>query len=233
MSDNYYFNMRHNIQSVEIDLTEEQKAIILQRALGDIQSRLQVTGHSLSEYPSMPQDYVTELEELSAEQSLEMAERRSYSAEEEQRSLGEYERLLNAEQQTAYSAIIASISMQDTEKATRLFFVDCTGGTGKSLLFKALLSYVRSQSEIALPVATSGIAAILLPVLHLTQNTRLFQSGPLASEFAEKLLAIVNGEGEHEHIMYIPVQWHVDSEYFETLINKVYPHISSVEQQPC
>ena len=37
------------------------------------------------------------------------------------------------------------------------------GGTGKSQLFKTLLSYVRSRNQIALPVASSGIAALLLP----------------------------------------------------------------------
>ncbi|SAL96843.1 hypothetical protein, partial, partial [Absidia glauca] len=44
-----------------------------------------------------------------------------------------------------------------------LFFVYGPGGTGKSLLFKSILAQVRSQNQIALPVASSGIAAILLP----------------------------------------------------------------------
>ncbi|KAL0075613.1 hypothetical protein F4703DRAFT_1744008, partial [Phycomyces blakesleeanus] len=44
----------------------------------------------------------------------------------------------------------------------KLFFVNNSDSTGKSLLFKVLLSYVRSQSKIALPVVSSGILALIL-----------------------------------------------------------------------
>jgi hypothetical protein len=37
------------------------------------------------------------------------------------------------------------------------------GGTGKTFLWTTLLNYVRSQGKIALAVASSGIASLLLP----------------------------------------------------------------------
>ena len=44
----------------------------------------------------------------------------------------------------------------------RLFFVDGPGGTGKTFLINLLLAKVRSEGRIALAVASSGIAALLL-----------------------------------------------------------------------
>lgn len=44
----------------------------------------------------------------------------------------------------------------------RVFFVDGPGGTGKTFLYNLLLAKVRSEGEIALAVASSGIAALLL-----------------------------------------------------------------------
>jgi len=43
-----------------------------------------------------------------------------------------------------------------------LFFIDGPGGTGKTFVENLLLSYVRSTGSIALSVASSGIASILL-----------------------------------------------------------------------
>ncbi|SAM07721.1 hypothetical protein, partial, partial [Absidia glauca] len=69
---------------------------------------------------------------------------------------------MNDGQQAAYNAIVRAIDNDDPNDS-KLFFVNGAGGTGKSMLFKILLSYVRGQDKIALPVASSGIAAILLP----------------------------------------------------------------------
>ncbi|OAD74840.1 hypothetical protein PHYBLDRAFT_87100, partial [Phycomyces blakesleeanus NRRL 1555(-)] len=44
-----------------------------------------------------------------------------------------------------------------------LLFVDSSSSTEKSLLFKALLNCVRAQNKTVFSVASSGIAAILLP----------------------------------------------------------------------
>ena len=44
----------------------------------------------------------------------------------------------------------------------KLFFIDGPGGTGKTFLYDLLLARVRSQGEVALAVASSGLAALLL-----------------------------------------------------------------------
>ena len=55
-------------------------------------------------------------------------------------------------------AAIAAIEKKEAFYA----FVDAPGGTGKTYCFNTLLSHVRAQGKIALAVASSGIAAILL-----------------------------------------------------------------------
>ncbi|OAD73965.1 hypothetical protein PHYBLDRAFT_64918 [Phycomyces blakesleeanus NRRL 1555(-)] len=152
------------------DYYDEQQQTILQRVLSDIQPCLQVTGHSLSEFPTMLQTYIMELETLSALQALKIVESRSYSSEEEQAKLDATIPIFNIEQKTAYDQIVESFSMSANVKQPRLFFVDSPDSTEKSLLFKTLLNYVRAQNEIALPVASSGIAAILLPDRKMTHS---------------------------------------------------------------
>ncbi|CAF0947889.1 unnamed protein product [Brachionus calyciflorus] len=44
-----------------------------------------------------------------------------------------------------------------------LYFIDGPGGTGKTFLYNTIISYLRSKKKIVLSVASSGIAALLLP----------------------------------------------------------------------
>ncbi|XP_024042716.1 uncharacterized protein LOC107175162 [Citrus sinensis] len=66
---------------------------------------------------------------------------------------------LNACQKSAYEAIMHFV---DNEEG-RLFFINRHGGTGKTFLWNTIIAKLRSHSKIVLPVATSGIAALLLP----------------------------------------------------------------------
>ncbi|UYV61805.1 hypothetical protein LAZ67_1006674, partial [Cordylochernes scorpioides] len=62
------------------------------------------------------------------------------------------------EQRTAYDTIINAIS----NKSCGLYFLDAPGGTGKTFLISIILATIRSQNNIALAIASSGIAATLL-----------------------------------------------------------------------
>ena len=61
-------------------------------------------------------------------------------------------------QRAVYDAVMQAI----LEGRSKLIFVDAPGGTGKTYTFNTILDAVRSQGGIALAVASSGIAAILL-----------------------------------------------------------------------
>lgn len=65
---------------------------------------------------------------------------------------------LNNEQRLIYSKIIECTASD----IGQLFFLDAPGGTGKTYLINLLLSKVRSERNVAIAVASSGIAATLL-----------------------------------------------------------------------
>ena len=52
--------------------------------------------------------------------------------------------------------------VEDHEVGAKLFFIDAPGGIGKTFLYNTLLTKVRGRGEIALAMASSGIAALLL-----------------------------------------------------------------------
>ena len=66
---------------------------------------------------------------------------------------------LNNEQQFIYQQILQSLH----EKKNNLFFIYGHGGTGKTYLWNAIITKIRSNNEIILAVASSGIASLLLP----------------------------------------------------------------------
>ncbi|ONM19225.1 60 kDa jasmonate-induced protein [Zea mays] len=66
---------------------------------------------------------------------------------------------LNHEQRHAYDVILSSVE----NISGGVFFVDGPGGTGKTCMYKALLSTVRRSGKIAIATATSGVAASIMP----------------------------------------------------------------------
>ena len=69
--------------------------------------------------------------------------------------------LLNPEQREAYDLIKQAIDNPGTA-ANNVFFIDGVGGAGKTFLYSCVLHDVRANGGIALAVASSGIAALLL-----------------------------------------------------------------------
>ncbi len=68
--------------------------------------------------------------------------------------------LLNQHQHSIYDNVIDTV--HDPKPLDKTFFVDGLGGAGKTFLYGCLLSRVRSTGDIALSMASSGIAALLL-----------------------------------------------------------------------
>ncbi|PWZ30162.1 ATP-dependent DNA helicase PIF1 [Zea mays] len=66
---------------------------------------------------------------------------------------------LNKERRAAYDKILFAV---DTDQGG-LFFVDGPGGTGKTCLYRVLLTTLRSQGKIVVATATSGVAASIMP----------------------------------------------------------------------
>ncbi|SAL94854.1 hypothetical protein, partial, partial [Absidia glauca] len=161
LSDDYFYAYRRqHHHSNDHALTEAEKKNVQQRTLGDINAILESCFSGLSRFPTMPQDYINTFTDIEQIDTLIEMEHREYNVEIERMQWEQQLSLMNVGQREAYDRIVSAIEHPDQP---RIFFVNGPGGTGKSLLFKVLLSFVRSQAKIAIPVASSGIAAILLP----------------------------------------------------------------------
>ncbi|GFT41377.1 ATP-dependent DNA helicase [Trichonephila clavipes] len=66
------------------------------------------------------------------------------------------------EQRTTYDAIINAIS----NKSCGLYFLDAPGGTGKTFLISFILPTIRSQNNIALVIASSGMQLLFWTVVN-------------------------------------------------------------------
>ncbi|GJW49854.1 DNA helicase [Tanacetum coccineum] len=73
---------------------------------------------------------------------------------------------LNHDQKTIYDLIIGASSTKQQE----LLFVYGHGGTDKTILWKTIISSLRSEGKIFLAVASSGIASLLLPEGRTTHS---------------------------------------------------------------
>ncbi|XP_010497271.1 PREDICTED: ATP-dependent DNA helicase PIF4-like, partial [Camelina sativa] len=108
------------------------------------------------DFNDMPKPDLKVLKELG--NSLWQQEQQ-YNVKEEE---AEHHRLfnqLNKEQEKVYKAVLESIY----NNMGKLFFLYGPGGTGKTFVYKTIISKLRSEKRIVLPVASSGIAALLLP----------------------------------------------------------------------
>jgi len=66
--------------------------------------------------------------------------------------------LLNAEQKNVYDPLMKVVD----DGTGGIYFLNALGGTGKTFVISLILATIRSRSQIALAVASSGIAVTLL-----------------------------------------------------------------------
>ncbi|VFQ73013.1 unnamed protein product [Cuscuta campestris] len=113
-------------------------------------------GKTLSDFPSLPQPSISGISSLD---NRMIREELSYNIAELQAIHTQNKTLLNVEQLKAYNAVITAV---ETGQGG-VFFVYGHGGTGKTFLYSTIAAKIRSEQKIVLTVASSGIAALLLP----------------------------------------------------------------------
>ncbi|XP_074361953.1 uncharacterized protein LOC141702153 [Apium graveolens] len=153
LSEDMLHLQRKRFHAPNLHLTKEQTESY---ALAEIESLMQKLGRSLRDIDgmsqpdtSLTQDLANRLlnEELDYDRAaLKILHEKSLNA-------------LNYFQKSAYDAILHSVEHDEG----KLFFVSGHGGTGKTFLWDTIASKLRSESLIVLPVATSGLASLLLP----------------------------------------------------------------------
>ncbi|KXN87595.1 hypothetical protein AN958_08436 [Leucoagaricus sp. SymC.cos] len=87
-----------------------------------------------------------------------LASQLQYNPQELQNRVDRSYQQFNYEQKVVYDAVIESINSGNS----RMFFIHSAGGCGKTYLCNTIAAAVRAQDHIALCVASSGIAALLL-----------------------------------------------------------------------
>ncbi|XP_038698800.1 uncharacterized protein LOC119996288 [Tripterygium wilfordii] len=128
---------------------------IRDQVLLEIDAILSKNGACLSDY-NLPLPTNTLVQQLS---NTMLREELTYDINELLLCANNMEQQLNIEQRNIYDAILNAVY---AEKGG-LFFLYGHGGTGKTFVYKAIISRLRSAGRIVLAVASSGIASLLLP----------------------------------------------------------------------
>ncbi|GES85174.1 transcriptional factor B3 [Rhizophagus clarus] len=129
------------------------------KAFYQLDDYLLLNGKSLKDFPDMPIPPSRPLNIDNNGEDLDqlIREERSYNIPQLQEEVCLNVPLLNDDQRAIYDAVLQAIA-----DANGCFFVDGPGGTGKTFLYNTLLATVSSSGEIAVAVASSGIAALLM-----------------------------------------------------------------------
>ncbi|KAK1350607.1 ATP-dependent DNA helicase [Heracleum sosnowskyi] len=153
MGDDILIMKRRSSGNNNLNLSHEE---IQFYALGEINRLLRSLGKSLKDYPQIPQPPPQYLNNGVNNLILEET---SYNKDEME---SEFKHLLsncNEEQMVVYNAVLHYVNSDQGG----FFFVYGSGGCGKTYLWRTLICKLRASGKIVLPVASSGIAATLLP----------------------------------------------------------------------
>lgn len=132
-------------------------------ALRDVQAVLERHGQKLENFGLRVPDDGGEGDECAAAEPRLIREQLSWDRQElDRRARAAYE-MLNKEQRVFVDAVWESVNQDPAAPDRRnFFFVESPGGCGKTFSLNMLLQATRARGMIALAVATTGIAAILL-----------------------------------------------------------------------
>ena len=162
--DNLCDDLAHQLRHTRDNLSDIPLDEIYDFGLFLIDQDLRHHGISLSSFPSMPavqRDWET------LQENSYMLEQLAYQPDNEIRLAEETVPLLNTDQRKAFDKIFASTS----GKEPKIFFLHGAGGTGKTFVYHTLCHRIRGNGWIVLCVASSGIAALLLPGGHTAHFT--------------------------------------------------------------
>ncbi|KAK7340503.1 hypothetical protein VNO77_21209 [Canavalia gladiata] len=153
LTDDILYNQRRALQQPGLIIPEEEIEIL---ALFEIHKLLQSHNKSLSNYPTMPQPDMSTINHCN---NVLILDELQYDRQELAKQHQTYLSTITLEQQSIYSKIMDAVSIGEG----KLFFLYGYGGTRKTFLWKTISAGIRSKGDIVLTVASSGIAALLLP----------------------------------------------------------------------
>lgn len=141
-----------------IDPTAVCNDEIYNLTLLDIEKHLVSAGRTLREF-GLPE---THQDDNSGTVNREVLIERAYSRGELQGLIETRAPGLTQDQREAHNSVMSVLYGEGETARGNLLFLDAPGGTGKTWLINLILAEVRFRGDIALAVASSGIAATLL-----------------------------------------------------------------------
>ncbi|XP_045823935.1 uncharacterized protein LOC123916509 [Trifolium pratense] len=153
LADGILYSRRRMLNNPDLVISSED---LQQLCLIEIDKILRPNGKCLADYKCMPKIHAGGVETA---ENLLIFNELSYDRCEMLSKHNELFRSLNEEQLSAYHQIVDAV----TNCLGGMFFVDGFGGSGKTYLWNALSFRFSSEGKIVLNVASSGIAALLLP----------------------------------------------------------------------
>ncbi|XP_074315513.1 uncharacterized protein LOC141651711 [Silene latifolia] len=153
LSDDILYRQRKLLKNSALQLTDEE---LKNYTLMDIENSLQLNGSSLTIFQGMP---LPDSSTTSHHRNTLVMDALSYDKqslrEENERQLSS----MTDEQRSVYNEIMDAV----LNNRGGVFFVYGYGGTGKTIIWHSLCSGIRRKGEIVVAVASSGIAATLIP----------------------------------------------------------------------
>ncbi|XP_036146764.1 ATP-dependent DNA helicase PIF1-like [Monomorium pharaonis] len=151
MAEDIYRRICNEISNINIEYTEE----IYNEALIMIEDLCLEIANKILNQLGMP----TPNRNVAASFEIELLREKNYNMDEMKSYMQTNLVKLTQEQKEIYDQIMQRVSDGEGKK----FFLDAPGGTGKTFLIKLILAAIRYKNEIALALASSGVAATLLP----------------------------------------------------------------------
>uniref|UniRef100_A0A2N9HBD5 ATP-dependent DNA helicase n=1 Tax=Fagus sylvatica TaxID=28930 RepID=A0A2N9HBD5_FAGSY len=201
LSDDILHRQRRILQYEELRLSNEQ---IQNYTLEEIENNMVRNGRSLKEFEMMPYPDMMRLRESN---NRLIVEELNYDKLGEAEEHARIVQGLNTDQRNIYDEVRKSVTCNNGG----FYFVYGHGGTGKTYLWKALITWIRSEGKIVLAVASSGIAALLLPggrTAHSRfqipikvgdESTCSIKQGTHAAELMSKVSLIIWDEAPMAH----------------------------------
>jgi hypothetical protein len=146
-------DLAHRLRGMQVPDTPEN---VHDYGLFLVNELLRDLGHSLDGFPPMP---LPQIDWSPLADNPYIAEQLAYDIHHERQNADTQSVQLNDDQKHAYHVIVQSV----LDNQGSIYFVNGAGGTGKTFLYRTICSRLRGDGHIVLCVASSGIAALLLP----------------------------------------------------------------------
>ncbi|XP_021754741.1 uncharacterized protein LOC110720016 [Chenopodium quinoa] len=160
LADDILYRQQKRLGTRNIVLTTNQ---LQNYALHEIELSLNRNNRSLRNYANMPYPDISLVQQSSNRLILE---EQMHDVGTLANQASHLEAGLNPEQNDVYQQILQSVNSE----TGGVYFIYGSGGTGKTYLWTTLISKLRSEGQIVIAVASSGIAALLLQCGRTTHS---------------------------------------------------------------